>query len=152
MGNICRSPAAECVFAHRIKQADLADVVDYDSAGTIGYHAGNPPDPRMKRALEARGIPVNGAARPVTAADLKEFDLILAMDRENLNDLRELDATGKYAHSIRLFGEFCTKTPAADVPDPYYGGEDGFETVLDMLEDGMDEVLGYIEQKLEKGA
>lgn len=152
MGNICRSPAAECVFAHQLRQAELADVVDCDSAGTIGYHAGNPPDPRMRRALQARLIPVNGAARPVTEADLAQFDLILAMDRANLEDLRKLDTTGQYAQNIRLFGEFCRKTPDADVPDPYYGGEDGFETVLDMLEDGVGEVLSFIEQELQKGA
>lgn len=149
MGNICRSPAAECVFASRLQQTAIADAVEHDSAGTIGYHSGNPPDARMRRALKARAIPVMGAARPVSADDLERHDLILAMDRDNLANLHKLDTAGEYAKKIHLFGEFCTKTPGSDVPDPYYGGDDGFETVIDMIEDGVDNLLAYIESAIE---
>lgn len=99
----------------------------------------------MRRALTARDIPVMGAARPVEVADLERHDLILAMDSDNLADLRRLDSSGQHFKKIRLFGEFCAKTPGADVPDPYYGGDDGFETVIDMIEDGVENLLGHIQ-------
>lgn len=150
MGNICRSPAAECVFRHRLAQTDLDGRVRADSAGTIGYHEGDPPDSRMQRELRGRSIPVTGRARAVTKRDFQDFDLILAMDEENLENLRNLGGAAATAGRLRLFGEFCPRYPGAEIPDPYYGGADGFSQVVDMLEDGMPQLLAYIRERLEK--
>lgn len=145
MGNICRSPAAECVFVDRLAGAGLDGEIFVDSAGTTAFHTGEPPDPRMQKALQSRNYQVRGRARPVTAEDYRKFDLILAMDRANLRDLearRPVDASA----TIKLFGAYCGKTPGAEVPDPYYGGEAGFARVMDMLEDGSDALLAEIQQ------
>lgn len=150
MGNICRSPAAECVFSHLLGAKPWKEEVITDSAGTIDMHAGNPPDSRMTAALQRRGIRVFGRARQVTREDLAAFDLILAMDRDNLAYLHYLDRGGNYRGKIRLFGEFCRKTPGEEVPDPYYGGEAGFDLVVSMLEDGCGNLLKYIEGKMAK--
>lgn len=141
MGNICRSPAAECVMNHLIENSGSGERVECDSAGTLGYHAGSAPDPRMQQAMRKRGIKVTGKARKVRKEDLQEFDLILAMDRDNLSELHKLDSAKQYRDKVRLFGEYCQHTPGAEVPDPYYGGEAGFEQVMDMLEDGCAQLL-----------
>ena len=133
MGNICRSPAGEAVLRHL-----APGTFEIDSAGTIGMHAGNPPDERMHRAAAARGIPTGGAARQVTSEDLHTFDLVLAMDPDNrayLDDLPPGTAT------VRNFVEYCTDHDDDEVPDPYYGGDEGFEHVLDLLEDGCAEII-----------
>lgn len=126
---------------HLISKQGVQDQVECDSAGTLGYHAGENPDPRMQQAMRKRGIPVRGKARKVRKQDLKEFDLILAMDRDNLDELYRLDRDEEYRDKVKLFGQYCRKTPGAEVPDPYYGGESGFEQVMDMLEDGCEQVL-----------
>ena len=136
MGNICRSPAAEGVMRHLVKAAACADAWDIDSAGTIGLHAGDSPDSRMTRAARDRGIPLEGRARQYRPADPAKFDLILAMDRDNYQDIQ-----GQGHDHVRLFCEFCRKHGETEVPDPYYGGEAGFERVLDLLEDGCAEIL-----------
>ncbi len=148
MGNICRSPAAECVFRKRLKDEGLDGRVGCDSAGTIGYHTGSPPDGRMRDELSRRGYPVNGRARGLSAADLREFDLILAMDRENLADLRGLAERDGAGADIRLFCEFCREHDHEEVPDPYYGGRAGFRTVADLIEDGCDGLLAEIRQRI----
>ena len=139
MGNICRSPAAEAVFRQLVVDEGLEDVVEIDSAGTIGYHAGNPPDRRMRQAGAARGLAIDGQARQVTGSDLDRFDLVVALDRDNLEDLEAL-AGGSQPH-IRLLSSFLSEGSLADVPDPYYGGAAGFETVLDMLEEAAPRLL-----------
>ena len=139
MGNICRSPAGECVMRHLITADDSGGTIEWiecDSAGTIGMHEGNPPDDRMRSAGAARGIEILGAARQVNRSDLDRFDLVLAMDRENLADLQLLDPEQTARAKIRLFCDYCTEHDVTDVPDPYYGGDAGFELVLDLLEDG----------------
>ncbi|MCC5840677.1 MAG: low molecular weight phosphotyrosine protein phosphatase [Opitutales bacterium] len=150
MGNICRSPAAECVFRHYVAQTDLDGRVLADSAGTIGYHEGDPPDARMQRELRQRSIQVSGRARAVTKGDFQEFDLILAMDEQNLENLRNLGGAAATPDRLRLFGDFCQQHPGTEVPDPYYGGSDGFAHVVDMLEDGMPQLLAHIRESLEK--
>lgn len=144
MGNICRSPAGENVMRHLINERGLADRFELDSAGTIGYHTGNPPDPRMTQATENRQIPVTGRARQVKAKDFERFDWILAMDEDNYQDLLQLQskAVAPIAKLVK-FCEFCSEHDDEDVPDPYYGGPEGFEKVLDLLEDGC---AGFIEQ------
>ncbi|MGB0334424.1 MAG: low molecular weight protein-tyrosine-phosphatase [Opitutales bacterium] len=141
MGNICRSPAGHCVMQHMVDQAGLADQFEIESAGTIGFHVGSPPDSRMQEVMRARGIPVIGQSRQLKASDLREYDLILAMDNDNLSDAQTLDPEGLYHKKIRLFCDYCTEHSEAEVPDPYYGGDTGFEHVMNMIEDGCRELL-----------
>jgi protein-tyrosine phosphatase len=135
MGNICRSPTAEGVFS-ALAQDEGVDV-DVDSAGTGGWHVGAAPDERATAAAAARGIELTGGARQVRVQDFDEFDLIVAMDADNVAGLQQVAPDGEAAEKIRLFREFDPEAVAAgdlDVPDPYYGGPDGFEDVLDMTE------------------
>ena len=137
MGNICRSPAAEGVFRHYVEQQGTAGNVRIDSAGTIDYHSGKPADPRMREAAASRGYTLTSISRQVTPEDLEEFDLIVAMDRDNLSELQYL-AVGPRPN-LRLLGSFLpgyrgSSEQAPQVPDPYYGGAQGFQLVLDMLE------------------
>jgi protein-tyrosine phosphatase len=127
MGNICRSPTAEGVMRRLIADAGLEDVVEVDSAGTGGWHAGEPPDARATAAARRRGVTLEGGARQVRPDDFDQFDLIVAMDRENLRDLQAMAPDEGAREKLRLLA------PDQDVPDPYYGGDRGFETVLDMV-------------------
>ena len=144
MGNICRSPAAEIVFRHLVTEAGLDGHIDIDSAGTLGYPRGNPPDPRMADALRARGYTIAGRARQVRADDLDAFDLLLTADEDNLADLRALDPGGTRREKVRLLTEFCTEHEAPRVPDPYYGGRRGFEQVADLIEDATAGLLEHL--------
>ena len=134
MGNICRSPTAEGVMRALVRDAGLEDRIELDSAGTGGWHAGEPPDARAAEAAGRRGIALAGAARQVTSDDFERFDLLVAMDRSNLRDLLAIAPDEDAAEKVRLLREF---DPVADgdldVPDPYYGGDRGFETVLDQV-------------------
>ncbi|MFZ9172925.1 low molecular weight protein-tyrosine-phosphatase [Vulcanococcus sp.] len=138
LGNICRSPAAEGVFLHLLEQEGLSDQFVVDSAGTGGWHAGNPADRRMRAAAERRGIHLPSRARQITLADLTDFDRILTMDDENFRNVRslarELGERPGLA-SIEPMTSHCRQFSDREVPDPYYGGEQGFEHVLDLLED-----------------
>ena len=107
-----------------------------DSAGTMDAHRGNPPDPRMSAAGKRRGLPMTGSARGIKSKDFHEFDLILAMDQANFDDLRRLAPNEASLSRVRMFCEFCREFDETEVPDPYYGGLNGFENVLDLLEDG----------------
>jgi protein-tyrosine phosphatase len=135
MGNICRSPTAEGVMRRLLEDAGLGDRVEVESAGTGGWHVGEPPDERATLAARRRGITLSGAAQQVRPADFRRFDLLIALDRANLRELLALAPDEDAAEKVRLLREF---DPAADgdldVPDPYYGGDRGFETVLDMVE------------------
>ena len=141
MGNICRSPASHCVFQHLVDQAGLSDQFEIESAGTIGFHVGSPPDSRMQHSMRTRNIPIIGRSRQLKASDLAYYDLILAMDNENLADARALDPTGELHHKVQLFCDYCTVHHETEVPDPYYGGDHGFEHVLDLIEDGCANLL-----------
>jgi protein-tyrosine phosphatase len=133
MGNICRSPTAEGVFRHLVREAGLAEKIEIDSAGTHAYHSDAPADRRATAAAERRGYSLgNIRARRVQAEDFERFDLILAMDRDNRALLIE-QADARHHHKIRLFLEFAAG-PEKEVPDPYYGGAAGFERVLDLVE------------------
>jgi protein-tyrosine phosphatase len=127
MGNICRSPTAEGIMRRLIADAGLEDVVEVDSAGTGGWHAGEPPDARATEAARRRGVALEGGARQVRPADFDRFDLIVAMDRDNLRDLQAMARDESAREKLRLLAA------DQDVPDPYYGGDRGFETVLDMV-------------------
>ncbi len=141
MGNICRSPAAEIVFQHLLETEGLTDRISTDSAGTIGYHEGNPPDPRMSETLRQRGYRIFGKSRPIHPDDLANFDLILVADRENLRDVLELAKEGQSIDHIQLLTDYCTTHYAEQVPDPYYGGTRGFKHVADLVEDACEGLL-----------
>ena len=140
MGNICRSPAAEGVFAHMLEEQGLSNTVEVDSAGTIGYHSGNPADSRMRAAAAKRGYDLTSRARQVNAGDFDTFDWVLAMDDANYRDLQQLKPAGETRAKLKRFCDYCKDT-AREVPDPYYGGVSGFERVLDLLEDGCTQLL-----------
>lgn len=148
MGNICRSPAGENVMRKLLEDAGLEEEVFCDSAGTIGYHQGNPPDHRMCQSGRKRGLPMTGCARRVEAEDLERFDLILAMDEANYEELLSAATDGNRA-KIRRFCDFCVRHSDTEVPDPYYGGAQGFEHVLDLLEDGCAQILELIRKRRE---
>lgn len=134
MGNICRSPTAEGVFRKLVAERAPDLDIEIDSAGTHGYHEGAPPDPRARRAAERRGVDLGSLrARRVVVTDFSRFELVLAMDEENLQRLRE-DCPAEYRDRVRLFLEFAPHLERREVPDPYYGGSSGFEHVLDLVE------------------
>ncbi len=135
MGNICRSPMAEGVFRHMVAQAGLQDVVTVSSAGTHAFHEGDAPDKRAQVAVEKRGYSISDlTARKVRPEIFDQFDLILAMDWDNLSALQQQTVTPGQ-HKIQLLMRFATDHESATIPDPYYGGQGGFEQVLDYIED-----------------
>jgi len=140
LGNICRSPAAEGVFLHGLEQAALTDRFVVDSAGTGGWHVGKPADARMRAAAARRGMEFTSRARQLEMADLSRFDHILTMDADNLAAVqamaRRLENAGAQPHAqVEPLVRYCRRHQASEVPDPYYGGEQGFEHVFDLLED-----------------
>ena len=143
LGNICRSPSAENIMNHLIQEAGLADKIICDSAGTSSYHIGAPPDRRMSSAAAKRGITLKGNARKLKVSDLVDFDLILAMDRENYRDILYLDREGKYEDKVALICQFAKNHSEKEVPDPYYGGQEGFDKVINLL---LDSCAGLLEQ------
>lgn len=147
LGNICRSPTAEAVF-RAIAARDAPDLtVEVDSAGTAGYHIGAPPDPRTISAAHRRGYDMSPLrARVVEPRDFELYDLILAMDGENLSALHQRAPAHAREH-IRLFLEFAPDTGVTEVPDPYYGGPNGFEEVLDLIEAASNGLLQHLRQR-----
>ncbi|NEQ21266.1 MAG: low molecular weight phosphotyrosine protein phosphatase [Microcoleus sp. SIO2G3] len=144
LGNICRSPSAENIMNHLIEQSGLGDSIICDSAGTGGYHIGSPPDQRMATAAALRVIELKGQARQFQKSDFENFDLILAMDRENYQDILSLDRAGKYKDKVRLMCDFASHHREREVPDPYYGGTEGFNKVIDLLLDACEGLLQYV--------
>ena len=144
MGNLCRSPSAEAVFRHKLRTAGLAGEVQCASAGTHDIYGGVQSDARARAAAQRRGYDMSGLrARVVEAEDFERFDLILAMDRQNLEALREHCPPEK-SERLRLLMEFARRYPALDVPDPYYSNAQAFELVLDMIEDACESLLQYV--------
>ncbi|MEO0602484.1 MAG: low molecular weight protein-tyrosine-phosphatase [Myxococcota bacterium] len=134
LGNICRSPLAHALLEHKLQQRGLTDAFEVDSAGTGAYHIGERPDPRTRLVLAKHGVRSVGTARQVTAEDFEHFDVLLAMDTDNLRELRKLAPPG-LADRAQLA---LAPTTGGEVPDPYYGGDDGFETVYGMLDEALD--------------
>lgn len=148
MGNICRSPTAEAVFRAALARHGIADRVEVDSAGTHGYHVGEPPDPRTQRAAASRGYDLsNIRARKVAPQDLADFDLILAMDRSNLESLMRI-CEPSHCDRLDLFMNYANGFDDEEVPDPYYGLGHGFDLVLDMIEDASDGLVANLKKKL----
>lgn len=153
LGNICRSPAAENIMNHLIEQANLRDGnasardvrIICESAGTAGYHIGSPPDQRMAAAAASLlSIKLHGQARQFKKSDFENFDLILAMDRENYQDILFLDPAGQYRDKVRLMCDFCSRHNTKEVPDPYYGGPEGFKRVIELLLDACEGLRQHV--------
>ena len=144
-GNICRSPTAEAVFRRVVERAGMSDYIECDSAGTHDYHVGAPPDERAQRAAERRGYDLSGLrGRQVWFEDFDKFDLIIAMDRQNMQLLKRL-CPRRHVHKLAYMCDFHDKHSGREVPDPYYGADKHFEQVLDLLE----EVSEHMLQKLQ---
>lgn len=147
LGNICRSPTAEGVFRHYVEKAGLSDKVTIDSAGTADWHTGKAPDPRTIKAAAQRGYDLSVLrARQAVAEDFHTFDLILAMDDSNLENLQAIQPADGKAELALYLPRFDQKP--RQVPDPYYGGEEGFEQVLDMLEQASEKLLAEVREQL----
>jgi protein-tyrosine phosphatase len=145
MGNICRSPTAEGVFRHKVEQNNLQEQISIDSAGTHAYHVGNPPDQRAQDAALKRDIDLSQQrARRVSADDFSEFDYVIAMDENNLDDLLSICPAG-YEDRLHLFLAF-SDSENKEVPDPYYGQGRGFEIVLNLVEDAAEGLLKHIRE------
>lgn len=131
-----------------IDKANLSNEIHCDSAGTSNYHIGSPPDRRMNAAACAKlGIDLLGKARQFQKSDFEDFDLILAMDKDNYRDILSLDSSGKYHHKVRLMCDFCSEHSLQEVPDPYYGGPEGFNQVIDLLMDACNGLLKHIKNQ-----
>lgn len=147
MGNICRSPTAEGIFRHLVNEKNLSDKFITDSAGTHAYHIGEPPDSRAQETAQSRGIDLSDLrGRKVSVADFNKFDYVLAMDKDNYAILQELCPSSK-ANQLKLFLDFAENIDNKEVPDPYYGGTQGFEKVFDMLEQASLGLIEYIQSK-----
>ncbi len=147
LGNICRSPSAENLMNYLIEKEGLRDRFELDSAGTSSYHIGSSPDRRMNMAAQKKGIKLKGKARQIEDFDLEYYDLILAMDQSNYQDILDLDRQGKYHHKIKLMCDFATEHTDKEVPDPYYGGDSGFDYVIDLLLDACQGLLDYCQKE-----
>lgn len=149
LGNICRSPAAEGVFLHLLNERGLSDQFVVDSAGTGGWHVGNPPDRRMQAAANRRGISLPSRARQIDLDDLRDFDLVLTMDEANLMAVQGLarEAGSSATASIKPMLSYARSFSETEVPDPYYGGDSGFEHVLDLLEEACNNLLDELRPK-----
>ncbi len=143
LGNICRSPAAEGVFKQKIKERDLEKFFVVDSAGTGGWHVGNLADPRMRETALRRGIELNSRSRKIEESDLYEFDHILVMDNDNLDAVKSLikDHKNPVNSKIKLILNYAKNSQVDEVPDPYYGGQNGFDKVIDLLDDAMNGLI-----------
>jgi protein-tyrosine phosphatase len=146
LGNICRSPTAEGVMRALVEREGLAERIELESAGTGAWHVGNPPDARATAAARARGVTLEGRARQVRLEDFEDFDLLLAMDRENLEELRRLAPGDEQREKVRLLREFDPAGAAGDldVPDPYYGAAGGFDEVFELVQAACEGLLEHV--------
>lgn len=144
LGNICRSPAAEGVMLQLLEERGLSQSIQVDSAGIHGYHKGDLPDPRMRKHALKRGYNLVHRSRPVDVEDFYNFDLIIGMDEQNIADLHEMAPSTDAEKKIHRMVDYLKKIEATHVPDPYYGGSEGFELVLDLLEDACDGLLSTL--------
>lgn len=135
LGNICRSPMAEGIFLKILEREGKTTHFEIDSAGLLDYHQGDLPDSRMRFHASERGYLLKHRSRPVTKADFEHFDLIIGMDNQNINGLEQLASSKLHRLKIRLMTDFRQKQYATEIPDPYYSGDNGFEYVIDLLED-----------------
>lgn len=146
LGNICRSPLAEAIFKKKIKDRKIEHLFIADSCGTSNYHIGHTPDPRTIRNAEKNGVDIQHLGRQLVEHDLHSFDIILAMDKNNLYNIHKLPAANEFAYKIKLLREYDTEEPNGEVPDPYYGTEQDFQKVFDILDRSVSELLNNISQ------
>lgn len=144
MGNICRSPSAEAVMNAYVKKQGLSGKIKCDSAGTISYHAGEPADARMQKHAQRRNYILTGISRQIRSIDFKEFHYVIGMDDENMLNMRSFLPDPEYSNKMSKITDYCSYENPGYVPDPYYGGDAGFEHVLDLLEDACEGLLNHI--------
>ena len=144
LGNICRSPAAQGIFEHIVRENGMQEKIEADSAGTYGGHRGELPDRRMRTAAMYRGFALTHKSRQVSGLDFLDFDLIIAMDDQNYEDLMDLAPSVEATHKVRSMSEFLQRRKMSYIPDPYYMGVEGFSLVLDLLEDGCQNLFDTI--------
>jgi len=150
LGNICRSPTAEGIFQHLVNERGLQPYFYIDSAGTSAYHIGEPANSKSREVARKHGVELQSRARRFTSADLDEFDMILAMDHENLDNIRQLDSRNQYGGKIELMRNFDPHPGDGAVPDPYYGGMDGFQHVFDVVKRSCENLLDELEGNIQK--
>lgn len=150
LGNICRSPTAEGIFIHLVKEAGLDGFFYIDSAGTAAYHVGEPANSKSQATANKYGIHLPSRARKIEYSDLEEFDLILAMDSDNYRNLKQLDRKGLYSYKIKMIRSFDPEPADGDVPDPYYGGMEGFERVFRILKRSCEKLLNELREYAQK--
>lgn len=147
LGNICRSPLAEAIFKHKIKEKGLENRVEVNSCGTANYHIGDTPDPRtIKNALK-NGVVINHLGRQLSSQDLAAYDFILAMDKSNHTNILKLSNASDHAHKIKLMRSFDLNYSGEEVPDPYYGDEAGFQHVFDVLSHSVESFITFLEKE-----
>ncbi|MBR4312011.1 MAG: low molecular weight phosphotyrosine protein phosphatase [Bacteroidaceae bacterium] len=149
LGNICRSCTAEEVMRTVLRREGLDKAIEVDSAGLISYHQGEQADPRMRAHASRRGYHITHLSRPVRMSDFEDFDLVIGMDDSNISRLHELAPSVEAEEKIHRMTEYCTRIVADHVPDPYYGGAQGFENVIDILEDACEGLLATLRQDVE---
>lgn len=150
LGNICRSPTAEGIFQHIVRQAGVDHYFYIDSAGTAAYHIGNPANSKSRQVALDNGVELLSRARQIDPRDLEEFDLIIAMDNENLKNIRHLDPAGLYHHKIKRMRDFDPEPEGGEVPDPYYGGMEGFRNVYKILYRSCENLFRKFEPRIQK--
>ena len=148
LGNICRSPAAEGVMQKLLERDQLTELIQLDSAGTSAHHEGEPADHRMRSVAKSRGYNLTSLARPFHESDFKNFDYILTMDNQNYQDVIDDDPHARYRDKVKPMVGYCKLHKIPGVPDPYYGGEQGFHQVLDILEDACENLLLQLKAEL----
>ncbi len=147
LGNICRSATAEGIMQAFVKQRGLENEIECDSAGVISYHVGESADPRMRQHASKRDYSLDSISRQFDpSTDFEKFDLILTMDHDNYSDVMSMDPTGQYHGKVKRMASYCRNHQATVVPDPYYRGPEGFERVLDILEDACEGLLDELKK------
>lgn len=146
LGNICRSPLAEGIMKHKIEAAGLSQKIAVDSCGTANYHIGDKPDERTRNNAMKNGVRLTHLGRQISATDLAEFDFVLAMDRSNHQNIMRLATASQHAAKVKLIREFDSE-PGDEVPDPYYGGEQGFQEVYEILDRSVDGFIDYLKSQ-----
>jgi protein-tyrosine phosphatase len=146
LGNICRSPLAEAIFRDKVNKAGLSEMIEADSCGTSNYHIGGSPDPRTIANARLNGVSIDHCGRQLTSEDLLNFDYVLAMDNSNLKNIMKLPRAIEFIDKISLMREYDPLAKGAEVPDPYFGGEEGFQDVFVMLDRTMDYFLIHLKE------
>lgn len=147
LGNICRSPLSAAIFKHKIKNNGMTSWVEVDSCGTSNYHIGDTADPRTLANASRNGISINHCVRKLSNDDLENFDFIFAMDKSNYQNILKLSNGGNFDHKIRMLRDFDPESKGGEVPDPYHGGEKGFQEVFEILDRATTNFIAFLEKE-----